>query len=170
MIRDKEMLLQLHERYIKGTLKDAIVQDVQTFICPITYVVKNGAGFEAFKVYVSTRTIKHVYDKRAAQEYDFLISRLHKIIRYPHRVYLNKDGKRGDYCFIRKYGDSEYLCSLELKSDEPMKERMEVTTFFQIRKASYLNNYKILWNWEADTSLHRSTFDSGLRQPNDTPQ
>ena len=161
----------MHDRYIKGTQKGAVVQNVQAFLCYLTGAVYKGASMKAMRVYINTRVLKHVYDKRPAQEYDLLITHLHKLVRFPKHVYQNQSSKRGDYLFVRNLrgGKEKYLCSLQYVEDEE-KSRFEVTTFFWLAKENYLNNYKLLWSWEDDSTLHRNAFDSSVSRPNSTPQ
>lgn len=89
--------------------------------------------------------MKHLYDKKPAEEYDFLVCNIYKIVKYPDRIYKNKDPKRGDLCFLKKLKGYNYLCSLEVADDE-----LTVITAFRVRKESYLNNYELLWSWRGD--------------------
>jgi len=68
------------------------------------------------------------------------------IVKYPDKIYLNKDTKRGDYCFLKKLGDNFYLCSLEIiKNEENKSTHNEIATLFRMRKEKYLESYKLLW-------------------------
>ena len=145
---------ELHRRYIKGTAKDAVVQNARVFLCHLTGAVSIGAlglmqteRAPRRKVYISTRVLKHTYDKRPAEEYDFLTENLHAIVKYPDCVYKNKDSKRGGYCFVKTLGNKLYLCSLE-----SVEDRFEVVTFFRVPKEKYLESYELLWSWRNGTS------------------
>jgi hypothetical protein len=96
---------------------------------------------------VNTRAIKHAYDKRPAQEYDFLIQHLHQVIKYPDKIYKNKRGKRGSYCFIKQIKNELCFCSIEVLSKDGESEVCEVVTFFTTDE-SYLISYELLWEWK----------------------
>lgn len=156
---------ELDKKYIRGTEKGAIVQDVRMFLCHLTKTVsKRGLGINQNKtrVYVSTRVLKHVYDKRSAEEYDFLINHIHTVTKYPDFIYKNKPGKRGDFCFVKAIKNKNYFCCIENVDDETSKA-LEIVTFYRVQKEKYLENYKLLWGWRDDRLPHRSTFDSGQR-------
>jgi hypothetical protein len=90
MIDFTSMIIGLHKKYIKGSEKNAIVQIVQAFMCNLTAAVVKGISCPSNKVYISTRVLKHVYDKRPAEEFDFLIENLHLIIKFPDLIFKNK--------------------------------------------------------------------------------
>ncbi len=162
-----EVISDLHKKYVRGTEKRAIVQVVQAFLCNLTVSVASGIFCPCNKVYISTRVIKHVYDKRPAEEFDFLMSNGYLIVKYPDSVYMNKNNKRGSYLFVKKIESSKYACSIEIiKKDNTAQ--CEVATLFRTNE-DYLRNYELLWEWKGG-NLHRSTFDSGLTQPSNTPQ
>jgi len=92
----------LHQKYIANTALNALVQNVSVFLCNLTYKVTKEAGLQGYhKVYISTRVLKHSYNKRPAFEYDLIINEIHKIVKYPDKIYKNKESKRGDYCFVK---------------------------------------------------------------------
>lgn len=139
----------LHKNYVKGTLKDAIVQFVEVFVCHLTVAVVKGIGSSCNKVYINSRVLKHMYDKRPAVEYDFLVEHAVLIIKYPEQVYKNKGGKRGSFVFVKKIGNDKYMCSLETVEKESTTF-CEVVTFFKITD-SYLKTYELLWEWKGGT-------------------
>lgn len=140
---------ELYKKYIRGTEKGVIVQNVQVLICNLTNAVITAVPANCNRVYINTRVLKHVYDKRPAEEFDFLIENVHHIIKYPTQIYLNGDGKKGDLCFVAEIKNYKYLCSVEIKKDEHSTHSFcEVVTFFRIQKESYLDNYKLIWEWK----------------------
>lgn len=151
----KKVISELHEKYIQQTEAGAIVQLTEVLLCHLTLAVcRDGMGIDQdkTKVYISTRVIKHVYDKKPAEEYDFLVSNLHQIVKYPDLVYLNKKGKRSDFCLVKTIKNQKYLCCLEIMDDLDERVAFSVVTFYRIRKDSYLNSYELLWSWRSDTS------------------
>ena len=147
----KKILIELHTKYIKGSRKEMVVQLVKIFLCHLTIAVSKDAitrqekNVPPHKVYVTTRAIKHLYDKKPAEEYDFAIDHIHKVVRYPDHIYENKNSKKGQFIFSKKIKGENWLCSIEQKDDDAL----EIVTCFRIRKESYLDNYKLLWSWEA---------------------
>lgn len=143
----------LVEQYIKGTEAQAIVPLVTTFLCHLTMAVIRGVNLEYQKVYISTRVIKHMYDQKPAEEFEYLSNHIHKIVKYPDEIYQNRDSKRGDYGFVKKHGKNQYFCSIE-KIENIVEDGgangLCVVTAFRLRKSSYLNNYKLLWSWRGD--------------------
>lgn len=137
----------LHNRYVVNTSKGELVKEISAFLCNLTYAVSKGVGLNSYyKVYINTRMLKHCYDKRPAFEYDIIINNIHKIIRYPDKIYKNKQGKRGEYCFVKVIGKEEkYLCIVE------KGERcLEIVTCYRIPKEKYLNNFLLVWSWRDD--------------------
>jgi len=137
-----KILKNLHERHVKGTTKEDIVLDERVLLCHLTNTVSKQLNTGENSVYVNTRVIKHLYDKRPAEEYDFIIDNSHKIIKYPDEIYKNKNPKRGDYCFVKKIKEKKYLSSLEISNGEIL-----LVTVFRLNKESYLNDYELLWRW-----------------------
>ena len=141
----------LYTRYVKGTENGAIVQDVQIFLCNLTQAVVKGIGCDCVRAYIGTRALKHVYDKRPAEEFDFLLEHVHQITKYPDRVYRNKGGKRGNFIFVKKLKNEKYICSVQEVLKEGENRRCEIATFFRVRKENYLASYDLLWEWKGDT-------------------
>jgi hypothetical protein len=156
MDKDKKLsLIELHKRHIKGTIEKGIVLDVSILLCNITNAVKNGCHFETVKVHINTKCLKHLYDKKPAEEYEFILNNLQKIVKYPDHIYENSNGKRADFCFIKKIDGILYLCSIEkeieiLVQDSEIEKVNCVATCFRLRKESYIKNYKLLWSWKGD--------------------
>lgn len=136
--------MNLHENYIVGTQEKAAVVFKAVFLCHLTNTVLKEIKTIG-KVYTNSRILKHLYDKKTAEEYHFLLGNIHKIVKYPDRIYKNKNPKRGDFCFLKRIKGYNYLCSLEITDGELM-----VVTSFRVRKESYLNNYELLWSWRGD--------------------
>ncbi len=68
-----------------------------------------GIGYKNF----TSRMLKHLYDKRPAEECDVLIDIIHIIVKFPDIILENKSGKRGDRVFLKIYKAQKYLCVLE---------------------------------------------------------
>jgi hypothetical protein len=144
------VVFHIHKKYICGTQKKAFVQSLNVLLCHLTAAVVRGSTMTCNKVYLGTRVLKHVYDKRPAEEFDFLLLHLSTIVKYPDRVYENKMGKRGRYCFIKTIKNHLCLVSIETVEDDGKASHCEVATFFRT-KENYLCNYKLLWEWKGGT-------------------
>lgn len=144
----RRVIPELHDKYVKGTEEKAIVQSVQVLICNLTVAVAKGIESGCNRVYINTRALKHIYDKRPSEEYDFLIEHAHQVIKFPEQVYKNKSGKKGSYVFARTIKNKKYLCSIEVVKNTDESLHCEVVTFFRARKEDYLKGYELLWEWK----------------------
>ena len=157
------------KKYVKGTAKKAPVQLLQVFLCHLTVAVMKGVGIPCSKVYITTRVIKHIYDKRPAEEFDYCIETALSVVKYPSKIYKNKSGKRGSFCFVKEVKNSLCFVSIETFCDQEGKPtHCEVATFFR-PAAGYLDSFKLCGSGRM-AFLHRNAFDSGLTQPTCTPQ
>ena len=145
MATKREVLRNLFEQYVKGTQNGAVVIDKTVFFCHLTNQVNKVLGIKESVVYVRTIPIKHIYDKRPAEEFDFIVDYIHKVVKYPDHIYKNKSPKRGTFCFVKSIQDEKYLCSLEIIEENERK--IMIVTAFRIRKDNYLDSYDLLWSW-----------------------
>jgi len=140
------------------------------FLCHLTQAVLNGieTGGNLSGVYITSRLLKHLFDKKPAEEFMFLLDNLHKVVKYPDKIYKNKDAKRGSLCFIKRIGDFEYLCSLEVAiltfehgstGLGGEKKEIQIATAFRLRDDRYIKNYTLLWDW-GNGNPHRSALDA----------
>lgn len=94
--------------------------------------------------------LKHLYDSKPAEEYEFILRNMVSIVRYPDQLYDNKGGKRGQFCFVKAIKEDDYICSLETSAEVTSEEKIEeinfVVTAFRVRRSSYLREYKLLWD------------------------
>lgn len=103
-------------------------------------VVKS-ASIKIFGNYfITTRAIKHMYDKRPAREFDLILIYLPILLADPDLIFKNKIEKRGEFCHVKEFNEELYLCSFEFKN-----EIHQVVTCFRI-EGSYLNSYILLWS------------------------
>lgn len=156
----RESLQEFFRKYVEGTPYKAAVAERKMFLCFLTKAVQEGLGIaDSIRgVYVTSRALKHLFDKKPAEEFMFLLNNLHKIVKYPDKIYQNKSGKRGEFCFTKRIGDSEYLCSVEIVEIVLAKE-IQVATAFRLRDDNYIKNYALLWDW-GNGNPHRSALDA----------
>lgn len=138
----------LHKKYVKGTPKKAIVKEVQSLLCHLPASVIKGAGLPFKKVYINTRVIKHNYDKRPAQDYDLLIGNLHNIVKYPSKIYKNKEEKRGSLVFVKTVNNEECLCVVETSQADDLSEVVCLVATFYVPGEGYLDGFGLLWEWK----------------------
>jgi len=142
----------IHEQYIRGTPAKIKVATKTVFFCYLTKVVMEqlrtfGCNIEESKVYITVRALKHCYDGKPAEEYDFLLENLYEIAMHPDHIYKNKSARRGNFGFIKSIKGDKYFCSLEFNEN---KKAMFFVTSFRIRKENYLKDFELLWSWRSD--------------------
>jgi|SRR3989344_3331383 len=147
-------LIKFCKKYIRGTASKAPVIELSILLCNLTKTVQKVCKLETQKVHVTTKVLKHLYDSKPAEEFDFIIRHVFKLIKYPDQIYENKSSKRGDLCFVKTIKCEKYIASIEvfIEISENGKD-VEVNyavTAFRIRKDNYLKNYKLLWSWKGD--------------------
>lgn len=136
-------LRQFHNNFIQNSKPKEIVSEEILLLCYLTFSTKKNVGFSSHPVYITTKALKHLYDKKPAQEYDSILCNLDKIVRYPDYVYKNPDEKRGNFCIIKAIEDQKYFCSLEDRAEGGIY----VVTAFCLRKENYIKKYELLWSW-----------------------
>jgi hypothetical protein len=139
-------LLEIIDKYIKLTPEKSFVKISQIRLSDF---IDNKNILS--RVYLSTRSLKHVYDKRPAEEFDKCISLINIAIKSYSYIYDNssKSGKRGDIMIVLKDVDG-VLYSVILEKKE---KTYNVVTFFRVRKEDYLSSYKLVWSREVGTPL-----------------
>lgn len=140
-------LIKLHKKHIRGTAKNAIVKEFTLYICNLTEAVKKGAQINGTRVYVTSKTIKHLYDKRPAVEYDQIVHNLQLFVKYPDSVHINSSAKRGAFVFIKNIDEEKFLVSVEELIDQDGIACLYVATAFKTDD-SYINKFPIMWRWK----------------------
>lgn len=145
-------IVKLCQLYIQNTEEKQPVFEKTILICNVTNVVKKVCSLKTPKVYINTKILKHLYDKKPAEEFNFIVRNIHAIIKYPTHIYMNKESKRGDYIFTKIIKNKNYLCSVEVIEDCLINGIIEhanvVATCFRIRDEKYLKKYELMWSWK----------------------
>ncbi len=153
------MLLDLHKKYIDGTGLEAPIFVTTVRICTITAETARGlrkyiADVEKpCDIYMSTKSLKHMYDKRPAEEYFSIIKVLPEIMRRPEHVYENKVEKSASLLFVTKVENGTIICALQKRSGDRCS--FHVVSAFRAREkkvAKYLSHCKLTWSWGSDIS------------------
>ena len=166
----KETLADFFAEYIKDTQEKANVPDRKLFLCRLTMAVAKGINIEesARGVYITSRCLKHLFDKKPAEEFLFILKHLYEIVRYPDKIYLDSREKRGEFCFIKTIGNSEYFCSIEKVRTPVVVSEIQIATVFRLRDDKYIKKYTLLWDW-GNGAPHRSALDTP-EESTSTPQ
>lgn len=148
MSKRRGVVQKLFEKHIKNTKEKEIVTLESVYVCRLTISVLRVLCFDDAKVHVNTRTLKHLYDKKPAEEFDFIVCQLHRIVKYPDKIYKNKKSKRGDFIMVKRIEDGNYLCSIEEVFENEEIKKAYIVTAFRIRDEAYLRKYELLWSWK----------------------
>lgn len=143
----REKLWKIHESKIRRTKPDAPIFAMKIRLTKITRKPRQTMGCAQKKIYIHTRAIKHLYDKKPAEEFDFLIDHLATIVRSPDFLYRNKYNKTGNFCIIKEIDGYRYLIVIEVKAKQTLKEEIWIVTAFRIRDDKYLRTYDLLRSW-----------------------
>ena len=154
----------LDKKYIRLTDKRVAIIIKQILLCTLDPEIVKKCALTAHNVHISTRVMKHVYDKRPAQEYDTALYHLRSAIKYPDYIFKNKQGKRGDVCFVARVKDRLLWCPVEESKDKNNHPILEVVTFF-LAQYKYANNYTLLWGRGDGTAPHRNALDKSNGAP-----
>jgi hypothetical protein len=146
----RDVLRELFESHIQTTAPGAVVVDKTVLLCDLTHAVAQAIGSDARKVYATSRFLKHLYDKKPAEEFDFLVDHLRKVVRYPDIIYHNKPSKRGSWCLTKTIGNAVYLAAIEATAEPGGRTEVYTATAFRVRDPNYLAGYELLWSWRDD--------------------
>jgi hypothetical protein len=145
---------KIFKKCVRGTAFEAVVRNIVVVVGILPGMLSENIGVVNLKVYVTTRVFKHLYDRRPAEEFDFVLGNISEILAHPDCFYKNKNDKRGQFCIMRRIGGSGYFASLEVVSGTYGKE-IQLVTAFRIRSNPYLNEYDLLWS-RRDGATHSS--------------
>lgn len=147
-------LIKIYKKYIKNTKPKAIVVEASIFLCNLTYAVKQALGIVTVKVHIHTKTIKKLYDKRPANEFDALLNILPHLAKFPEFIYQNKPGREGCFLFVRKEENAFYICSILNDIDlvvDGKNERVNLIITAFRNDGDYLKDCSLLWSWKGGT-------------------
>lgn len=151
---EKIGLVRLYKKYIRGIEKEGPVINITIQVCSLTKTVCKAINLDSPKIYINSKILKHMFDKRPAEEFDFLIHNITQIIFYPDHIYKNELSKRGQYVFVKTIGKFKYLCSIENTEEldgHTNQDKMNyIVTAFRVEE-SYLRKFKLLWSWKGGT-------------------
>jgi hypothetical protein len=137
-------LVWVIERYIKNTPRKGYVKDLRVKVCEMPHKLKSKIKAKDPRVYITTKSLKHMYDVRSAQEFDFIIANIEGVIMQPLRIYKNKEGKTGDVCFYSEFKNNAYFYILENQPDSIYIVSAYRLSDIEEKRKNYLSGYKLL--------------------------
>jgi hypothetical protein len=143
----KERLWKIHELKIRRTESESPIPAMKIRLTKITRRTRQATGCAQRKIYIHTRALKHLYDKKPAEEFDFLIDHLITIIRSPDLLYRNKYDKTGNFCIVKEIAGHRYIAIIEVKAKQTIDEEIWIVTAFRVRDNKYLRTYDLLRSW-----------------------
>lgn len=147
-------LVKFFKKYVRNTDEKSPVVERTIMVCVLTKAVLTACSFSTQKMHITTKILKHLYDKRPAEEFDAILKYLPQLVKYPDNIYKNKNSKRGSLCFSKKIRGQLYWCSVEQTPERDPQEVCDgmnyVVTAFRIRKGkeSYVDSYTLIWSWK----------------------
>ena len=133
---EKLSLVKLYKKHIRGTSEKAPVVPLCIHLCTLTNAVKIALCIQCQKIYITTRVLKHLYDSKPAEEFEFLLRNMGVIVKYPDHLYQNKSNKRGTHLFTKTIKNMLYACSIETTADKNPDEKEDgmiyVVTGFRV--------------------------------------
>jgi len=100
---------------IKGTAYKSVIINDMFILCSITEHISKLllSNANKYQVKISSRCLKHLYDRKPAEEFIFLLDHLYEIVKNPMHVYFNKSEKRGTFGLVKNICGADYFCSVE---------------------------------------------------------
>lgn len=90
-----DRLYYFHQKYTANTNYKAQVFDNAFYVGSISPDLAQKLKLSASIVIINSRSLKHLYDKRTAHVYDFLLQHLHEIINQPDIILESVHTKHG---------------------------------------------------------------------------
>jgi hypothetical protein len=143
----KEPLWKLHEDYIKRTKPEAFVLQAKKCVTKTNRKTRKALHCKAKKTYITTRALKHLYDKKPAEEFDFMLDNIISIVRTPDYLYGDTQDRRNRFCLVKHIEEYRYLVAIEIIERNTEKEEIQIVTAFRVRDEKYLRNYDLLRSW-----------------------
>ncbi|MBL8015182.1 MAG: hypothetical protein JNK26_03260 [Candidatus Doudnabacteria bacterium] len=136
--------ITIHNRYVAETAPQVFITVKSFAILALNLYINRKLYFRDTVLILSTKTLKHIYDKRPLSDYLVLIKRLRAMISNPDAVYLNKPGRTADLVFTHTYKDQLYLLAIEENKKE---NELHLVTAFRRRKKD-MKGFTLIWSRE----------------------
>lgn len=145
IVQSTNTITSLHKKFIQNTIRNGIVKECTVYMCAVRKIIRTHCSIRSKKVFITSLALKHMYDKRPAIEYDFLLKNLAKIVRNPDFVRKNSVSKRGSYCFVKRIRRVMYTVSLEDNVVYKNENCSFIVTAFKTDR-NYLKKFPLIWS------------------------
>jgi hypothetical protein len=103
------------------------------------------------EVYLSTRSLKHIFDrhihdKKDPETFRVILNAMPDIIKRPDEVRLDTEAKRGNFLFIKRIDMKQFLVSVEID-----QSGMAHVVSSSATGRKYIEKFTLLWSWETAT-------------------
>lgn len=137
-------LNSLFKKFVSRTKEKASIESSTILLCELSKSISNSLNISP-KVYLTSFSLKHLYDKRTAEEFSFLLQNIIEIVKYPDRVLSNYSGKRGNIALVKNVEGNWYFVPLESQTTTGY---LFLVTAFRVRDQRYFKHYKPIWSRE----------------------
>jgi hypothetical protein len=161
-------LWKMHDVYVRRTRAEMPVRDARVLVDVLNKNIIETIGLSLREVYITTRALKHLYDKKPAEEFDFAVDHASIMVKNPERLYKGKKDKRGGFCLVKNIEGDEYLMALDI-SLAKQNRGIYIVTIFRLRDRNYLKSYDLLWS-RRDGAHSSPRAETDLGRPGDAPQ
>ena len=95
------LLKQLHREHIEDSITGAVVVLKTFHLATTTKDTSKALQVEVAKVYISTKVLKHLYDKKPAAEYFYVIDKLADLLNIHNRYIATYPQRQGTLFLLR---------------------------------------------------------------------
>jgi hypothetical protein len=129
-------------KYIKNTYRNESTPLKVSLLCTSDFVGE---------VYLSTRSLKHIFDrhihdKKDPETFRVILNAMPDIIKRPDEVRLDTEAKRGNVLFIKRIDMKQFLVSVEID-----QSGMAHVVSSSATGRKYIEKFTLLWSWETAT-------------------
>jgi|GEM_PF-3375915 hypothetical protein len=144
MTRKLNVVVELFNKHIEGTIPKKKVPKVEVFIGKINKKKATETKIKARKVYINARVVKKLYDSRCKEnpkEFNLIIQNIKQFVINPDDIYKNESFKTATHLLVKKKDKHSYLCFIQLQRN---KKQFKIMTVFPVSDDSYLDRFKLM--------------------------
>jgi len=137
----------LFNKYVKYSAYKSDVTLSRVFVGKLRRELRDIVGEDYYIIYINSRSLKHIYDrhifdKKVPRDFYLILNNLKQILLNPDKIYKDKEGKRGNYIFVKVLVNKTYMCTIEMISNGDI----EVVSS-SLTGNKYLSKFVLLWSW-----------------------
>jgi hypothetical protein len=141
----ESVLEKFHKKYIAGTQPGDMVPEVRVLVVKIDKAIAQACNLPSRKVYITTRALKHLHERRSSADYDFIANNIWAALKYPSAIYKNIDGKRGEFLFAKVMKNNcHYGCAVCVDIIDGCNV-LCIATAFKNTRGNYFKKCEVLW-------------------------